>query len=215
VKEHLSYFLFTFTSLFAIVNPLGPLTFYAGFTENLDADLAKMVARRASIAAFSGMFFFAVGGDFLFDFFNVSVDSLRVVGGVLFFIMGYDMLQGKESRTKKVSPSEQISLQDIRVRAITPLGIPLICGPGAITVMTVLSHETSNVVQTATLHMSALLVCTISYIALISSRTILKWIGESGQKVFIRIMGLILMMIAVEFFFKGIHPYIQKLITPA
>ena len=68
--------------------------------------------------------------------------------------------------------------------------------------------------QHAILYISALLVCLSSYVVLLGSRRILKLIGESGQKVFIRIMGLILMMIAVEYFFKGLHPYIQKLMTP-
>lgn len=214
MKEHLSYFLITFTSLFAIVNPLGPLTFYSAVTENLDADVAKMMARRAAITAFVGMFFFAFGGQFLFNFFSVSVDGLRVVGGVLFFLMGYDMLQGKESRTKKISPSEQISLQDISVRAITPLGIPLICGPGAITVVTVMAQEAKTAPQLFMLSMSVFIVCLVCYVVLLSSRRIMKFIGESGQKVFIRLMGLILMMIAVEFFFRGIHPYVQKIMNP-
>ena len=214
MKENLSYFLITFTSLIAIVNPLGPLTFFTSVTDNLEAPIAKMVARRATIAAFTGMFFFAFGGQVLFNFFNVSVDGLRIVGGVLFFLMGYDMLQGKESRTKKISPSEQISLQDISVRAITPLGIPLICGPGTITVMTVMAQEAKNIEEKLLLYTSALLVCLLTYFVMLSSRKIMKLIGESGQKVFIRLMGLILMMIAVEFFFKGIHPYVQKIMNP-
>ena len=182
-------------------------------TDNLDEEIRRMVARRASIAAYIAMIFFAVGGEFLFDFFDVSVDGLRVVGSFLLFLMGYDMLQGKESRTKKVSPSEQISLQDISTRSISPLAIPLICGPGTITVMTVMSKEASGAAESSILYLSALLVCLVSYISMLGSVKIMKLIGESGQKVFIRLMGLILMMIAVEYFFKGIQPYIRALLT--
>lgn len=213
MKDQFSYLLYTFTSLFTIVNPLGAMPFFSGMTEGEDLKVAKQVAFRACLAAFTAMVFFAVSGQFLFRFFNVSVDGLRIVGGVLFFIMGYDMLQGKESRTKSVSPSEKTSIQDIRVRAITPLAIPLICGPGTITVITVLMQETQGWTQQLTLFSSAFAVCFLAYFILVGSKGIMAALGESGQKVFFRMMGLILMMIAVEFFFTGLRPYVQKLIA--
>lgn len=187
------------------------MPFFAGMTEGEDLKAARQVALRACVAAFTAMVFFAVSGQFIFNFFNVSIDGLRIVGGVLFFIMGYDMLQGKESRTKSVSPSEKTSLQDIRVKAITPLAIPLICGPGTITVVTVLMQETTTITQQISLFSSAFAVCFLAYFILVGSKGIMAAIGESGQKVFFRMMGLILMMIAVEFFFTGLKPYIRSL----
>lgn len=186
---------------------------FSGMTEGEDLATTRFVARRACLAAFSAMVFFAFSGQFIFNFFNVSVDGLRVVGGVLFFIMGYDMLQGKESRTKTISPSERLGQQDLNVKAITPLAIPLICGPGTITVITVMMQETSSRIEEINLLLAAMLVCFISYFVLTGAKQIMNFIGESGQKVFFRMMGLILMMIAVEFFFTGLKPYISKLIS--
>jgi multiple antibiotic resistance protein len=211
VKEQLSYFLLALTSLFTIVNPLGAMPFYSALTENTDTQSARAVAFRASAAAFSAMLFFAISGKFLFSFFNVQIDSLRVVGGILFFITGYDLLQGKDSRTKAVSASERMSLQDVKIRAITPLAIPLICGPGTITVMTVMMQETQNLTQRTLLFIAAFLVALATYFTLVGSKRIMALIGESGQKVFFRLMGLILMMIAVEYFFTGIKPYIRAI----
>lgn len=191
------------------------MPFYAAITEGSHPLLARAIALRASLAAFSAMLFFAITGKFLFSFFNVSVDGLRIVGGILFFIMGYDMLQGKESRTKNVSASERINLQDVKTKAITPLAIPLICGPGTITVMTVMMQESKNYAERSLLFVAALLVSLATYFVLLGSKRIMSYVGESGQKVFFRLLGLILMMIAVEFFFNGIKPYIRSIVQTA
>lgn len=211
-KEWFSYFLYTFTSLFTIVNPLGAMPFYSSLVEGGTREIARAIAFRAASAAFLAMVFFALSGKFIFSFFNVSVDGLRVVGGILFFMMGYDMLQGKESRTKAVSAVEKFSLHDVATKAITPLAIPLICGPGTITVVTVMIQESTDFWQRATLLVSAFLVSIATFLILLSSKRITSLLGESGQRVFYRLMGLILMMIAVEYFFNGIRPYVRSLV---
>jgi len=213
MKESFSYFLITFTSLFTIVNPFGAMPFYSALTEGGDPGFARTVALRASLSAFCAMLFFAISGKFLFSFFNVSVDGLKVVGGVLFFINGYDLLQGKDSRTKVISASEQMGMQDVKIKAITPLAIPLICGPGTITVMTVMMHESSSFIHRMLLFVATVLVCTATFFVLTGAQRIMRLVGESGQKVFFRLMGLILMMIAVEYFFNGIKPYVHRILN--
>ena len=184
---------------------------YTMITEGVDDITSRAVARRAVLAAFVGILSFALTGKFIFSFFNVSVDGLKVVGGFLFFVMGYDMLQGKEARVKTVSVAEKMSLHDAMIKAITPLAIPVICGPGTITVITVMMQETKGTVDRLALLLATVLVCLICYFVLIGSKRIMKVLGDSGQKVFFRLMGLIVMMIAVEFFFNGIAPYIKRL----
>ena len=209
MKEHLTYFLYAFTSVFTIVNPLGTMPVYATFTESVDRPQAIRVARTASIVALIAMLLFAFTGKALFHFFNISIDGLRIVGGVLFFITGYDMLQGKGSRIKKLSRQETHEIDEF---AITPLAIPMICGPGTITVTIVLIQEAQSVAQKSLLFGSFALVCLSTFILLVGSKKILALIGSSGSKVFFRLMGLVLMMIAVEYFFKGLTPYIHRLL---
>ncbi len=214
MKHIVSYFLYTLTSLFTIVNPLSAMPFYNSLIEGSETNIGPRIARRATIAAFVAMLFFGVAGKFVFSFFNISIDGLRVVGGILFFISGYDMLQGRETRTKSMSASERLNIQDVELRAITPLAIPLITGPGTITFIMVAMHESVTFVDRAILFVSAVVVSLATYFILIGSKRIISIIGESGQKVFIRLMGLILMMIAVEYFFAGLRPYVHRLLTP-
>jgi multiple antibiotic resistance protein len=136
------------------------------------------------------------------------VNGLRVVGGFLFFGMGYDMLQAKISRIKQ--PKKDIKEFESDV-AITPLGIPLICGPGAITVTMLLVQDAKTPIYKGLLILSISLVLLIVYLSLLSSKKILKLFGPSGTKVMMRIMGLIVMVIGVEFFFAGIKPFIQDI----
>ncbi|MBK8202774.1 MAG: NAAT family transporter [Bdellovibrionales bacterium] len=194
MKDILTYFLYTFMSIFTIVNPLGTLPVYAAFTDSVKRDQAVRVARTASLVAFVLMILFALTGQFLFNFFSISIDGLRVVGGILLFLTGYDMLQGKNSRTKILSRAERLEIEEF---AITPLAIPMICGPGAITVVIVLIQEANSLVHKS---------------ILFGSKRILSLLGNSGNKVFFRLMGLIIMMIAVEYFFRGLTPYVQKII---
>ncbi len=212
MKESLTYFLFALTSLFTIVNPLSAMPFFTSLTQESDSEFSRLIALRAALAAFCAMLFFAISGKFVFSFFNVSVDGLKVVGGVLFFINGYDLLQGRDSRTKSLSAGEKMDIQDVKIRAITPLAIPLICGPGTITVMTVMMHDSTTLTHRLLLFLATVLVSVATYFVLVSSKRITRLIGESGQKVFFRLMGLILMMIAVEYFFNGLSPYVHRMI---
>jgi multiple antibiotic resistance protein len=209
MKDLLTYFLYTFMSIFTIVNPLGTLPVYAAFTDSVKREQAVRVARTASLVAFILMVLFALTGQFLFNFFSISIDGLRVVGGVLLFLTGYDMLQGKNSRTKILSKAEQLEIEEF---AITPLAIPMICGPGAITVVIVLIQEANSLVHKSILFSNIALVCFANFLFLIGSKRILSLLGNSGNKVFFRLMGLIIMMIAVEYFFRGLTPYVQKII---
>jgi len=150
---------------------------------------------------------FALTGRFLFDFFGISVNSLRVVGGIIFFILGYEMLEARLTRTKSDEESVTEYIEDI---AITPIGIPLIAGPGAITTVIVLMNETTGLIEKEIALMLAITaVLAITFLFLIGARQVMHALGHSGNKVLLRVMGLIVMAIAVEFFFNGLKPIVQ------
>ena len=92
--------LLCFTSFFTLINPLGAMPVFMTMTMELDEKERRKVARRASLVSFLIMMFFAISGDLLFRFFGISIDSLRIVGGIIFLIMGMDMLQARLVKTK-------------------------------------------------------------------------------------------------------------------
>lgn len=209
MNELISFGLLCFTSFFTLINPLGTMPVYMTMTASLDEKARAKTARKASIVAFGTIILFAFSGEVLFHFFGISVNSFRVVGGIIFFLMGMDMLQARLAKTK-ISDSEVKSyVNDI---SITPLAIPMICGPGAITNAIVLMEKAVSIEQKVVLISAIFVVMLLTYIILYSSSRIIKMLGETGNNVMMRLMGLIVMVIAVEFFFSGLKPIIQDII---
>ncbi len=209
MQEYLTVFLLYFTSFFTLINPLGAMPIFMTMTTNLTEIEKHRTAKKATIVAFITLILFAVSGQFLFNFFGISVNSLRVVGGIIFFMMGLDMLQARLTRVKLKEDEVVSYVNDI---SVTPLAIPLICGPGAITNAIVLMEDSKTIELQLILFTSIFLVILINYIVLYFSSTITKLIGETGNNVMMRLMGLIVMVIAVEFFFSGLKPIVLNII---
>ncbi|MBI5304976.1 MAG: MarC family protein [Chloroflexi bacterium] len=205
----LQFGLLCFVSLFTMIDPLGALPVFVSMTGKLSHPESRRVALRAALTAWIALVLFALTGRFIFEFFGISVHSLRIVGGIIFFIMGYEMLEARLTRTKADEQSVSEYIEDI---AITPLGIPLIAGPGAIATVIVLMNETTGEFEKQIALFGAITaVLVLSFLFLIGARQVMHALGSAGNKVLLRIMGLIVMAIAVEFFFNGLRPIIQSM----
>lgn len=198
-------FLLGITSFFTLINPLGVMPIFMTLTSELEQKKRESTAKKAIIVAFVILILFAVSGQLLFKFFGISVNSFKIVGGVIFFMMGMDMLQARLNKIEVKGAEVDKYVADI---SITPLAIPMICGPGAITNSIVLMEEMNSFVEQSVLLFSIFVVMLLTYIILLSASKIIKTIGETGTAVLMRLMGLIVMVIAVEFFFSGLKPII-------
>jgi len=209
MNDLLAFGLLGFTSFFTLINPLGAMPIFMTMTAELNPAERIKTARKASIVAFLTILFFAFTGQLLFKFFGISVNSLRVVGGVIFFMMGMDMLQARLTRVKIAENEVKKYVNDI---SITPLAIPMICGPGAITNAIILMQDATTIDKKMVLVFSIFLVMLLTFLILYSSSKIIKALGETGNNVLMRLMGLIVMVIAVEFFFAGIKPVLIEIL---
>lgn len=204
--------LVAFTSFFTLINPLGTMPVFMTMTAGLDKRGRKQTARKAVLVAFGALVFFALTGQLLFKFFGISVDSFRMVGGIIFFMMGYDMLQARLSPVKVRDSEKHSYVSDI---SVTPLGIPMICGPGSITNIIVMMEDAAGIPEKITLILTVAVVLAITLAILVGSSKITERLGETGNKVLMRIMGLIVMVIAIEFFFSGLRPILVRIIQEA
>ena len=205
MNETLAFALLSFTSLFTLINPLGTMPVFMAMTSELSEKERNRTAWKASVVAFFTIIAFALTGQLMFNFFGISVNSFRVVGGVIFFIMGMDMLQARLSQVKIRDNEVKSYVSDI---SITPLAIPMICGPGAITTVILLMEDAGTIPKKLVLFVAVFLIILLTYIILYSSSRLIKLLGQTGINVMMRIMGLIVMVIAVEFFFSGLKPII-------
>tara|TARA_R110002049_G_scaffold196443_2_gene365494 strand:- start:3135 stop:3719 length:585 start_codon:yes stop_codon:yes gene_type:complete len=185
------------------MNPLGIMPVFLTMTGQLEQKQRTKTALKAVIVAFLSLVLFAFSGQVLFNFFGISVNSFRVVGGIIFFMMGYDMLQARLTKIKVNKSEISEYVDDI---SVTPLAIPMICGPGAITNAIVLMEDAVQFENKAILIGTMLLICIIIFLVLWGATQITKLLGTTGNKILMRLMGLIVMVIAVEFFFSGLKP---------
>jgi len=209
MTETISFALLCITSLFTLINPLGTMPVFMSMTAELSVEDRNKTAKKASIVSLITIIAFAFTGQLLFNFFGISVNSFRVVGGIIFFIMGMDMLQARLGQVKIKDNEVKSYVTDI---SITPLAIPMICGPGAITNAIVLMEDANTLPKQIVLIISIILIMFLTYLILYSSSKLIKLLGQTGINVMMRIMGLIVMVIAVEFFFSGLKPIILDIL---
>src|SRR5262249_40091598 len=147
---------------------------------------------------------FAAAGGLIFRLFGISLGAFKIAGGVLLFLLAIDMMQARPSRTK-TSPEEQaegIEKEDV---AIIPLGIPLLSGPGAIATVMVLMARHSSWTYAVPVFVNIALTSVVTWLTLRGATWIEKHISRTFMKAVIRVMGLILAAVAVEFVIAGLH----------
>lgn len=203
MNEVIAFGILSFTSFFTLINPFGTMPIFMTMTADLDKSHRTKTAQKASVVSFITIIVFAFSGQLLFNFFGISVNSFRVVGGVIFFLMGMDMLQARLGKVKLKESEIKTYVDDI---SVTPLAIPMICGPGALTNAIVMMEDADSIEKKGVLIFAAFLVILVTYLILYSSSKIIKLLGQTGINVMMRLMGLIVMVIAVEFFFAGLKP---------
>ncbi|WP_127845019.1 MarC family protein [Psychroflexus aestuariivivens] len=210
MNELIGFGILSFTTFFTLINPLGVMPIFMTMTAELDKQSRIATAKKAIIASFVTILIFAFSGQILFNFFGISVNSFRVVGGIIFFLMGMDMLQARLGKVKVQDSEIKTYVNDI---SITPLAIPMICGPGAITSAIVMMEDAQTVDKQAVLIGAIFLVLAITLIILLSAGKIIKLLGQTGNNVLMRLMGLIIMVIAIEFFLSGFKPIFKDIIN--
>jgi len=131
-----------------------------------------------------------------------------IAGGILFFRSSIDMIEAKVPRSSS-TPKETEEAEGKDEIGVTPIGIPLIAGPGAITSVMLLSSQTSNLMDQLILHFTIIITLIITFIILMLSKKISKVIGTTGIRIIQRIMGLVLLVISIQFIINGILPLIN------
>ena len=203
------YALLCFTSFFTLTNPLGTMPVFLTMTNGLSDNERKHIIKRATIVSIVILIAFTLCGQFLFKFFGISTNGFRIAAGFIILKIGYDMLQARYSNAKLKEDEIKAYVNDI---SITPLSIPMLCGPGAIANGIILMSDATTWELKVTLVATIVIVYILSYVILRLSTRLVKLIGETGNNVMMRLMGLILMVIAVECFVGGLKPILIDII---
>jgi len=203
----IKFSIIAFTSLFALVNPVGFAPMFISLVDGMDNNEKKQTANKGILTAGLTLTIFLFIGEFIFQFFGITIAAFKIAGGILFMRSSFNLIEVKKSRTR-TTPAEEKSAYNKEDIAYTPIGIPLIAGPGAITSIMVLSTSYPNIQYKIALFIVIILTMIISLIILRMSSKITQKIGTTGLRIIQRIMGIILLTISVQFIIDGIKPII-------
>jgi multiple antibiotic resistance protein len=203
MTENIGFFIYTFTSVFVVVSPISGVVTFISLTSKMTHDEKNQIAKKSVTLACLIALFFAVTGNIILDLFSISVDSLRVAGGLLLFSIAFDMMHAKISR-ESITEEEISQSQEREDIWVFPIGLPLLTGPGAISTVIVLMGSTENIEQKIIILISIISTFILCLYIFLFSRRIHKLIGYNGMLVFTRLMGLLLAALAVKLTSTGI-----------
>lgn len=195
--------LFTFTltvfmAFFAIMNPISNLTVFLNLTEGADKETKDRINKRAVRTAFIVVFMFMVLGEIIFNLFGITLPAFKITGGILVFMVGFDMIGSKRSsaqRLEKVNIDEDL--------AISPLAIPMLAGPGAI--VTAMNFVAQNTWKHSIIVVVVFgIVCYLNFLVFRTSELIIKRLGHNVIAVIGKLMGLIIAIIGTGMIIEGI-----------
>src|SRR5882757_8140636 len=194
--------LLAFSSIFFLVDPFAALPTFLAVTEGADAAKRRRMAGKASLTALIFLSAFAVAGEYIFKLFGITLPAFEIAGGVILLLIGLDMLEAKRSPTQE-SHEESAAAARKEDAGIVPLGIPMLAGPGAITSVMVLVGQVQNPWQMLAILGSILITAAICYLVLGNSDRVARALGETGVRILVRIIGLLLVALAVQYFVNG------------
>jgi multiple antibiotic resistance protein len=194
-------FLSAIISIFVMADPFGNIPIFLGLTSGMSGEERRYTITKASIVAAIILVVFALVGKPFMEILSISLNSLRIAGGILLMTIAFDMLMGKETRSKA---TEGDSKEDPSSIAITPMATPLITGPGAMTVTMVYMNEATGYDNKA-LIMAAIVVAMVgSWIVVVNSDLLFSIFRKDGTRVLTKIMGIVLAAIATGMMIAGL-----------
>jgi multiple antibiotic resistance protein len=201
----LTFSLLSVSSMIIIVNPLSTALVFVSLTETLERSQKLAIARDSCRYALGILLVFTLAGGWILQLFGITLEAFRIAGGILLFGIGMEMVYARLSRTR-LTATEKYERRDDEDIAVMPLATPMITGPGAITTGVVLMNEAAGLGGTAVgvVIVSVVLAIFITFYMLKHSDQIVNHIGQREYRAVNRLMGMLLIAIAVQFVITGL-----------
>ncbi len=215
--DTIAFALLVTTSLLAIVNPLSAVPIYLAMTADYDAARRRHTLQRAIVTAVLVLIAFTALGSWIMRVYGITTPAFRIAGGLIFLGIGTDMLQARRSRVKTTVEEEvEVVGQGKDDIGIIPLGLPTLAGPGAITTVVTLNAQAGeSPLRLASIYVAIIVVMGISWAALALAPVLLRRFGQTGLNVMTRIMGLLVMVVGVQFMIDGVRSVVVEILRTA
>jgi multiple antibiotic resistance protein len=210
MRQALTLFISTFSTLLAIVNPLEALPVFLKLLEGADAGQHRQVARRSCVYATLLLFFFLIFGTLILRIFDISLSMVRIVGGIILIRIGFELFSGSSSGGSLIPANKAAQKGDI---AFVPLAIPLMVGPGAkattLGMTSLVKHSEFELVSFSAIACAILATMLVTYLCLAYAKNLLGRIGPMGIDAITRLVGFFVSAMGVGLVFHGIVEALQ------
>jgi len=200
---YVRFSLLALSSIFFLVDPFAALPTFLAITEGADSARRKRIAFKGSLTALIVLGGFAFLGEQIFKLFGITLPAFELAGGVILLLIGLDMLQAKRSPTQEAA-GDTVAAAQKEDAGIVPLGVPMLAGPGAITSVMVLVGQAQTHWQMAAILISIAITAAVCYLVLGHSDRVARLLGDTGIRILVRIMGLLLVALAAQYFVNGL-----------
>jgi len=213
LQDLLHYALLAFGSLFVIVDPFATVPAFLAMTPRDTPEQRIRMARLASCVMAGVLLVFAVAGKIIFKYLGITMPAFQIAASIVLLIVALDMLRAQRSRVQETSEETLAGAEKADI-AITPLAVPMLAGPGAISTAIVLQTKAVGVAQHAALYGCIVAVAAASYLILRAAAHGARWLNPLFMKIITRIMGLLLAAVAVQFLINGLKGVQAGWLTP-
>lgn len=202
----LEFALLAVTSVFFLVDPFAVIPLFLAITSDSPPKERRDMARRAAWTCAIVLASFAVAGSLIFKMFGITLPAFKIAGGIILLQIGMDMLQARQSSTKS-TPEETEEGAAKSDASIIPLGMPMLAGPGAISTVMVLVGESHTIWQHVVIYTAIAVTSLVAFLILNGAGRVRHYLGETGIRILMRLMGLLLVALAVQFVVNGLTDF--------
>ncbi len=195
----------TFVTFFVVVDPISTTPLFAALTAEASASERRRIALRGVAIATGVLVAFALGGEWLLAALGIGLPAFRIAGGILLLLLAIDMVMARQSGLRTTTPGEEADSSQRADVSVFPLAIPLIAGPGALTMVVLLMGQAAGDLGAQAVIIAvlvAVLVVTLACLMLVTR--IMRLLGVTGINVVTRVFGIITAALAVQFIVDGL-----------
>ncbi|AUB82305.1 MarC family protein [Candidatus Thiodictyon syntrophicum] len=209
-------------TLFALLNPLGMLPVFMGYTEGLGPGVQRWLALFVALTVLGLILVFLLAGTSIIDFFGITLDSFRLAGGILLLSIGIRIVTAEPGKAAKdlVAMTELGAVAEAKSvyrRIVVPFAMPLLVGPGVIANL-ILHAGQARAIKSDTLLIGMVLVsvgiCALTFVILLAGRLLRRLLGDVGLSIMTRVLGLLVASIGMQFVVTGVTNVIVQSIAP-
>lgn len=212
--------LLSFAAVMSMVNPFAVIPSFIALTDRVARGTRARVAFVAAAGSVAVLVTFLLAGNYLFQFFGITVPAFQIMGGILFLVNALRTLVADERRAYNLGGEKRMEDSDVEKAeidpssiAIVPLAIPLLAGPGAITSVMVLVNLYPGFEQKLAVAVAIAAVGAVSWVVLLAALPISHVMGDRGRAVFTKVMALLLGAIGIQFIINGLKPVVMEILT--